>query len=132
MCADHTTNMKQGGICICYKKCPLLRVLNIIFVNECINFELRIGDNTCNSVILYRSPSQSQDILENFCENFKKTLDNLAQNNPLLLVAIGDFNAKSTNWCANDQTSFEGNKIEHIMLQLGLSQIINDPIYILD
>ena len=48
------------------------------------------------------------------------------------MVAIGDFNAKSTNWCANDRTSFEGNKIEHITLQFGLSQIINEPTHILD
>ena len=55
-----------------------------------------------------------------------------ASNNPFLLVAIGDFNAKSTNWCTNDQTSFEGNKIEHITSQFGLSQIINKPTHILD
>ena len=110
--ADHPTNTKRGGVCIYYKKCLPLRILNIIFLNECINFELRIGDKTCNFVVLYRSPSQSQDVFESFCENFERTLDNLAQNNPFLLVAIGDFNAKSTNWCANDRTSFEGNKIE--------------------
>ena len=93
---------------------------------------MRIGDKTCNFVVLYRSPSQSQDIFESFCENFERTLDNLAQNNPFLLVAIGDVNAKSTNWCANDQTSFEGNKIEHITSQFGLRQIINEPTHILD
>ena len=130
--ADHPTNTKRGGVCIYYKNCLPLRILNIIFLNECINFELIIGDKTCNFVVLYRSPSQSQDVFENFCESFERTLDNLAQNNPFLLVAIGDFNAKSTNWCANDQTSFEGKKIEHITSQFGLSQIINEPTYILD
>ena len=93
---------------------------------------MRIGDKTCNFVVLCRSPSQSQDVFESFCESFERTLDNLAQNNLFLLVAIGGFNAKSTNWCANDQTSFEGNKIEHITSQFGLSQIINEPTHILD
>ena len=37
--ADHPTNTKRGGVCIFYKKCLPLRVLNIIFLNECINFE---------------------------------------------------------------------------------------------
>ena len=74
---------------------------------------MRIGDKTCNFTVLYRSPSQSQDVFESFCENFNRNLDKFAQNNPFLLVAIGDFNAKSPNWCANDQTSFEANKIEH-------------------
>ena len=45
---------------------------------------------------------------------------------------MGDFNAKSTNWCANDKNSFEGNKIEHVTSQFGLSQIINEPTHILD
>ena len=48
------------------------------------------------------------------------------------MVVIRDFNAKTTNWCANDQTSFEGKKIEHITSQFGLSQIINEPMHILD
>ena len=107
-------------------------VLNIIFLNECVNFELRIGDKTFIFFVLYRSPSQSQDVFESFCKNFERTLDNLAQNHPFLLVAIGDFNVKSTNWCASDQTSFEGNKIEHITSQFGLSQIINESTHILD
>ena len=125
--ADKPINTKQGGVCIYYKKCLPLRVLNIIFLNECINFEFRIGDKTCNFVVLYGSPSQSQDVFESFCENVEITLDNLAQNNLFLLVAVGDFNAKSTNWCANDRTIFEGNKIEHITSQFGLGQIINEP-----
>ena len=54
---------------------------------------MRIGDKTCNFIVLYRSPSQSQDVFESFCEHFERNLDNLAQNNPFLLVAIGDFNA---------------------------------------
>ena len=125
--ADHLTNTKRGGVCIYYKKCLPLRVLNIIFLNECINFELRIGDKTCNFVVLCRSPSQSQDVFESFCENFERTLDNLVQNNPFLLVVIGDLNAKSTSWCANDRISIEGNKVEHITSQFGLSQMINEP-----
>ena len=132
MRAVHPTNTKRGGVCIYYKKCLPLRVLNIIFLNECINFELRIGDKTCNFVVLYRSPSQSQDVFESFCENFERTLDNLSQTNLFVLAAIGDVNAKLTNWCANDQTSFEGNKIKHITSQFVLSQIINKPRHILD
>ena len=92
---------------------------------------MRIDDKTCNFAVLYRSQSQSQDAFESFCKNFERTLDNLAQNNPFLLVALGAFNAKSTNWCANDQSSFEGNKIEHLTSQFGLSQLINEPTHIL-
>ena len=82
--ADHPTNNKRGGVCIYYKKSLPLRVLNIVFLNECINFQLRIMDKTYNFIVLYISSSQSQDVFENFCETFEKTLDNFAQNNPIL------------------------------------------------
>ena len=40
---------------------------------------LKVGDKTCNFVVLYRSPSQSQDKFETFSDNFEMTLDILAQ-----------------------------------------------------
>ena len=70
--ADHPTNTKRGGVCIYYKKCLPLRVLNIVFLNECMNFKLRTGDKICNFVVLYRSPIQSQDVFKSFCENVKR------------------------------------------------------------
>ena len=98
---------------------------------ECLSYELQIGDKICNFVALYRSPSQSQDDFETFVDNFKMTLELLAQKNPFLLTAIGDFNAKSSNWYNKDKTSFEGNTIENLTSQLGLHQIINEPTHIL-
>ena len=35
-------------------------------------------------------------------------LDAQSTNSPFLNVMIGDFNAKSNNWCLNDITSFAG------------------------
>ena len=32
--ADHPSNTKRGGVCIYYKECLPLRVLNIVFLNE--------------------------------------------------------------------------------------------------
>ena len=63
-----------------------------------ICFELKIGDKTCNFLSLYRSPSQSQDDFETFRENLELNLENLMQRNPFLVVAVGDFNAKSSNY----------------------------------
>ena len=59
------------------------------------------------------------------------TLEFLAQKNPFLLTAIGDFNAKSSNWYNKDKTSFERNTIENVTSHLGLHQIINEPTHIL-
>ena len=88
----------------------MLRLIQVL--NKCLQKDLLL--------YLYKSPTQYQ---ESFCENFEKILDNLKRNNPFLLVVMGD---------ANDQTSFEGNKCEHITSQLGLSPVINKPKHILD
>ena len=68
----------------------------------------------CNFLSLYRSKSQTQDEFE------KLNLETMCQNNPILIVLIGDLNAKSKNWYSYDKTSHEGNKIENVTAQLGL------------
>ena len=132
MRADYPTNTTRGGACVYYEKFLALRVLNIVFLNEYINFELRIWDKTYNFAVLYISRRQYQDVFESFCEYFGRTLDSLTQNNFFLLVVIGYFNAKLPNWCENNQNKFEGDKFEHITSQFGSTQIIDDPTYILD
>ena len=74
-------------------------------------FELKNGDKTCNFLSFYRFPSHSQDF---------HYLENLAQKNPFLVVAIGDFNVKSSNWYCQDKTSFEGDAIENFTFQFRL------------
>ena len=57
--SDHPSNNKRGGVCLYYKNYLPLRViiLNISYLKECLNFQVRIGDKSCNSIALYRSPS---------------------------------------------------------------------------
>ena len=109
-----------------------LFISHIGCLNECLTLELKVGDKTCNFVVLYRSPSQSQDEFETFSDNFEMTLDILAQKNPFLMTTIGDFNAKSKNWYSQDKTSFEGKTIESITSQFGLYQLINEPTHLLE
>ena len=59
--ADHPSNGKRGGIRIYYKNCFLLKITNIKYLQECINFDIKIGGKLCTLVTLYRSPNQSQD-----------------------------------------------------------------------
>ena len=125
-------NTKRGGVCLYYKNNLPLRVINIGYLNECLTLELTIGDKICNFVVLYRSPSQSQDDFETFSSNFEMTLDILAQKNPFLMTTIGDFNAKSKNWYSQNKTSFEGKTIESITSQFGLYQLINEPTHLLE
>ena len=43
---------------------------------------MKIGEKLCNFIILYRSPSQSQDDFETFLKNFELNLDKILANNP--------------------------------------------------
>ena len=109
----------------------LLRVLDIQYLNECINFELKIGDKLCTFVALYRSPSQSLDNFETFIDNFELNLETLSRKNPFLLVAIGDFNAKSKFWYCNDNTTSQGKALENITSKFGSHQVIKEPTHVL-
>ena len=130
--SDHPSNKKRGGVCTYYKSYLPLRIININYLNECVRFELMVGDKLCPFIALYRSPSQSQGQFESFKENLELNLSSAVQNNPFLVVLLGDFNAKSSNWCKNDITTTEGKAIENISSQFGLYQIINEPTRILE
>ena len=101
--ADNPTNTKRAGACIYYHNSLPLKVIDIQFLNKCINFEIRIGGKLCSFLCLYRSPSQTRDIFETFADNFELTLDTIINKNPFSVVALGDFNAKTTNWYKNEK-----------------------------
>ena len=63
------------------------RVLNINYLRESFNFELKIDDTLCNFISFYLSPSHTQD--EKFSESLERNLDRLFQNNPFLFAVIG-------------------------------------------
>ena len=92
---------------------------------------IKLGDKTCNFVSLYRSPNQSENDFQNFCDNFELTLDAVSATNLFLVAVNGDFNAKCSNWYTDDKTTFEGSKIEAITSQSGLQQIIKEPTHFL-
>ena len=106
-------NKKRSGVCIHNKNSLPLRVLSIHYLQECINFELKIGNKLCNFIFLHRSLSQSQDEFEKFSANLNMSLDDLLQNNPLLVRVIGDFNVKSCNWYCHDKSSLEGDTVDN-------------------
>ena len=79
-------------------------------------------DKFCHFVALYRSPSQSQDDFLSFSQNFELTLEKLSENNPYLVVAIGDFNAKLRHWYSQGTNTFEGISVENVASQFVLHQ----------
>ena len=53
-----------------------------------------------------------QYLEETFAEKLELNLENLVQINPFFVVAIGDYNAKSSNCFCHDKTNFEGDAVE--------------------
>ena len=102
---DHPTNSKRGGVCVYYKDSLPLKITDIQYLQECINFHLIISDRLCHFIMLYRSPNQSHDEFNSFIKSLELNLDKATTYNPFLVVALGDFNAKSCNWCINDKTN---------------------------
>ena len=50
--ADLPSDTKRGGVCIYYKNCFPLSKVNVKFHQECIIFEIKIGDKLCNFISL--------------------------------------------------------------------------------
>ena len=96
--AHHPSNTKRCGFCVYYRNSLPLKILNIQYLRECINFEIRIGGTLCRFVSLYCLPSLLQDDLELFANNFELNIDITTANNTFLTVVLGDFNAKSNFW----------------------------------
>ena len=128
--ADHPPNAKKGGVCIYFKNFLPLKVLDIQLLQECINFEIKIANKTCNFVILHRSSSQSKDEFESFADNLEPNLDSVVHRNPYLIVVLGDFNAQTKGWYLLGKTTDEGTRIDGIMSQFGLDQLIHEPTHI--
>ena len=59
--ADHPSNPKRGAVLLYYKSYLLLKLIAVKYLHECINFELRIREEICKFLSLYRSPSQNSD-----------------------------------------------------------------------
>ena len=129
---DHPSNSKRGGVCVYYKSLLPFRGINVKYLQESISFELKIGGKCCRFSSLCRSLGQTHDEFETFLKNYELTLDKIHENNPFMNIVLGDFNAKSNNWCKADITSLQGSKIDTIANSYGFNQLIQEPTDILN
>ena len=104
-----------------------LKVLDIQLLQKCINFEIKIVEKIGNFISLYRSPSQSKYEFETFADNLELNLNSVAHRNPYLTVILGDFNAQTKGWYPLGKITYEGSRIDGIMSQFGLEQLIHEP-----
>ena len=128
--ADHPSNTKKGGVCIYFKNSLASKVLDIQLLQECVNFEIKITDRTCNFTSLYRSPSQSKDEFESFGDKLELNLDSIALINPCLIFVLGDFTAHTKGWYPLCKITYEGTRIDGITSQFGREQLIYEPTHI--
>ena len=98
----------------------------------CLNLSLSVYGNQCNITLIYRSPGQSSEEFDTFLSNFELLLDYIANRNPFVSIIIGDFKARSSNWCSSDKTTYEGKKLESLASQCGFKHVISDPTHILE
>ena len=82
-----------------YYKRLSLKVIDVSYLQECINFEIKISDKTRNFISLYRSPSQTKDEFENLIKNFELNVEHIVNKSPFLIVVLDDFNARIQGWC---------------------------------
>ena len=87
----------------------------------------KIENKFCNFIVLYRSPSQSQDTFESFIDNLELKIDAIVAKNPYLIFILGDFNTKLNTWCRSDKSTYEGSRIDGLVSNYGLQQLINQP-----
>ena len=129
--AGHPSGKWRGEICIYYKESLRDKTLNINYFQEYICFDIKIGSKRCVIVSLYRSPSQSADEFENFLNKLNLNMESIVQKNSFRTVAIGNFNARSSKRWTDDKTAQESLKIENLLPQFSLSQVVNKPTHVL-
>lgn len=71
-----------------------LKIMGVSCIYECINFEVRICDKTCNFVGLFRFPSQTKDKFENLIQDLNLDFAHIVNKSLSLIVELGDFNER--------------------------------------
>ena len=57
---------------------------------------------TSDIAVLYRSPSQTNTVFNDFLSIFEKLLQQISDLNPDFSIILGDFNARSKSWWKSD------------------------------
>ena len=126
--ADHPDNTKRGGVCIYYKEHLPLKVRNDISpLKECVVVEIKANKQKCLVACLYRSPSQTNDEFDIFCDGLEATFSNLNLESPFCSIVLGDFNAKCNKWWFGDTNDHCGLELDSLSSLSGFSQLIKEP-----
>ena len=127
--SNHPDNVSHGGVGLFYKDSLPLKHREDLSFDESIVVELRFGLKKIFFTVIYHSPSvkYSSPEFEEFLKKFKTLHSNIQTNNPYATFYTGDFNGQSQIWWSDGNTTPEGKKIEELLSELNLSQLISEP-----
>ena len=75
---------------------------------------------------IYRSPNETEEETEAFCQTFETTCSNIALENPIGSFIPGDLNAKCTNWWSNGINNSCGLLLDDISTLYNYTQLIRE------
>ena len=99
------------------------RSLNSQYLAEWIHCEISFRGNICSFISLYPSPGQSQDVFWTIADKLELNLYMIDTKNPYLIVILGDFNSKLSNWYKYNKTVYEGSKNQCYIISLWIITI---------
>ena len=119
--ANHSLNIKHGGVGLFYKNSLPLNVRRDLSFDESIVVELKFNRKKFYLTVLYRSPSfnHASPEFRDFQLNLKNLYSKVKAKNPL--------NGKSHLWWPHGDETPEGRELEDMFTSLGLSQVISEP-----
>ena len=125
----NANNTRHGGVGLFYKNSLPLIVRDDLSFSESIIVELKYGRKNIFFGVIYRSPSIKYGTQEfdNFLNNFHELYSKIKNENPFSVFFTGDFNGHNQQWWPGGDTTAEGNSIEELTSNLGITQLINEP-----
>ena len=127
--ANHPDNVSHGGVGILYKNSLPLKSRSDLSFRESLVVELKFGRKKIFFTVIYRSPSVkcSSPEFEEFLDNFKNLNTKIQAEKPYATFYTGDLNGHSQIWWSEGDSTPEGKKIEELLVELNLSQVISEP-----
>ena len=129
--ADHSNNVKRGGVCIYYKESLGVRNVKLSNLSQCVICKVSLQNCKGCIGVVYRSPSQDSIKFENVLSDFDKLLSKIASTNSLFIIILGDFNARSSSWWKEDKVTTEGTHLEALTSLHNFYQLISEPTHLL-
>ena len=130
---DLPINSYYGGILVYVKNdLPFKERHDLESFSNQLILEINFSNKKIICSINYRKHHHGDNtLLNNYFTSFENTVDKIKSENPFCSVYIGDFNAHHSQWCPTDTTDDVGDKLQCILEDKNLFQLVNEPTHIM-